>query len=117
MGQATYNEIGGPGGYLAHEEPFEGNTMRAARVSVAQNVKGLPHPHGRTPSDVAEWFRQDRDQGGVRYVVWSYATIIAWVTTGGTVCIPDEGYSVTTSRQQNLCRAWLARHTREGVLS
>ncbi len=40
------------------------------------------------------------------YIVYSYATIIAQADASRVVVVPDY-YSHTTTRQQNLCRAWL----------
>jgi len=77
MSQASYRAIGGPDGLLANRAPFEGNTMSAYI-----------------------------DAHGV-YNVMSYATVIATRAPDGTVDVPDRRYSNTTSRQQNLCRAWL----------
>jgi hypothetical protein len=42
-----------------------------------------------------------------RFVVFSYATPIGWVTAEGEIVIPDTRYSVTTSCQQTKVRAWL----------
>ena len=39
------------------------------------------------------------------YVVFSYATPIAWVAVDGSVTVPAVKYSVTTSRTQNAVRA------------
>lgn len=38
------------------------------------------------------------------YVVYSYATQIAWLSQSLGWCIPDVAYSQTTSRQQNIMR-------------
>lgn len=74
---ATYRDIGGPDGLLAREVAFSGSSMSA-----------------RTGAD------------GV-YRVYSYATEIASVTPDGRRTLNTRHYSPTTSRQQNLCRAWL----------
>lgn len=76
---ASYRDIGGPDGLLARTVPFAGNTMSA------QEADGT-------------------------YRVYSYATEIARVEeteAGLRKWVSDKYYSVTTSRQQNLCRAWL----------
>lgn len=87
---ASYREIGGPDGHLAARRPFTGNSM-SAHLSA----------------------------DGDRYTVCSYETVIAeWVsgegarmverrTIGGEMTVPY--YSPTTTRHQNLCRAWLLR--------
>lgn len=43
----------------------------------------------------------------VVYTVLSYGTPIAWVTDDGTVTVPNERYSVTTSNHQSLCKVHL----------
>lgn len=75
--RANYRSIGGPDGLLARKRPFEGNTMSA--------------------------YLDDR--GG--YHVISYSTEIATWTPGEGADVPDAYYSRTTTKQQNLCRAWL----------
>jgi len=67
-----------------------------------------PHQTGRLPGEWVARYRSDAASPGVIYAVTSYATPIAWVRQDGQVVIPDEGYSATTSRHQNLCRAWLS---------
>ncbi|GAA4896033.1 hypothetical protein HNR25_001820 [Streptomonospora salina] len=62
---------------------------------------------GRMPPEWAEAYRSDREGPGISYAVYSYATPIAWVRCDGVPVIPEVGYSVTTTRHQNLCRAWL----------
>lgn len=41
-----------------------------------------------------------RDQGSLSYVVWSYATPIAWVTDDSRVHIVGQKFSRTTSQHQ-----------------
>lgn len=83
----SYRAIGGPDGKLAGLEPFNGNSMSAFGDVDAKHGPG--------------------------YSVYSYATEIARVIrhpdTGSFVALVTESgtYSPTTSRQQNLCRAWL----------
>lgn len=82
----TYREITGPTGYIARRVPFKGNSMRA---------------------------RIDGDF----YFVYSYSTCIAsvrisWTKADGECAyggpiVSSDRYSVTTSRHQNICRAWL----------
>jgi hypothetical protein len=45
--------------------------------------------------------------GKIVYTVMSWATPIAWVTSDGTVTVPEVAYSPTTARHQNLCRSSL----------
>lgn len=61
-----------------------------------------------------EWAKKINEDSPT-YVVYSYGTPIAWVAEDGRVVIPDESYSTTTTRQQNLCRAWLIRPKSVGV--
>ncbi len=42
-------------------------------------------------------------RGTLEYIVYSYATPIGWVDNG-TVVIPDDKYSVTTSKHQQIVR-------------
>lgn len=83
---------------LRTRETFEGNSMYAVRM-LASHVST-----GQLSGDDLKAFRAIQ---GEAYVVKSYNTPIAWITEDGTVTIPDTKYSATTSRQQNLCRAWL----------
>ncbi|GAA4935822.1 hypothetical protein GCM10023224_15760 [Streptomonospora halophila] len=62
---------------------------------------------GRMPPEWVAAYRSDRDEPGISYVVYSYATPIAWVRCDGEYVVPDVGYSVTTTRHQKLCRGWL----------
>lgn len=86
--KATYNDIGGPNGYLANKRPFVGNSMSA------------------------RWeYNGDR----MVYRVYSYHTDIATYyppldgadPSTQTRWYEDRYWSVTTSRHQNLCKAWL----------
>ena len=43
----------------------------------------------------------------VTHTVLSYGTPIAWVNTDGTVTVPEDKYSVTTTHHQNLCKVYL----------
>src|SRR5262245_36953851 len=92
--------IGGPDGPLANLSPF---TTHGSLHAVA----GEHFATGRLPQEWARKYLADAASPGVRYTVVSYATPIAWVTTDGAVVIPDESYSVTTSRHQGMVRAWL----------
>lgn len=40
------------------------------------------------------------DARAARYVVYSYATPVGWVTPNGTKVVPDVGYSSTTGQHQ-----------------
>lgn len=66
-----------------------------------------PYDTGRLPHEWPDQYRTDVKDPGVTYVVLSYATPIGWVRADGEVVIPDETYSITTMRHQNLARLWL----------
>lgn len=94
---------GGPDGLLARMVPFRGSSsMHAHRYN------GVPGGTNYTPpTGGGDLPREILIPATAVYVVWSYSTPIAWVDADGTVTIPDVKYSVTTTMQQNKCRAWL----------
>lgn len=51
-----------------------------------------------------DWKREFRQATGITYVVWSYATPIAWRTAGAQWVVPDVRYSNTTARHLSLVR-------------
>lgn len=92
MGYTPYDEIPA---HLHSRVPFKGNSMRGTtRYEGLGRYRELIN----LPSDAI-------------YYVYSYSTPIAWVCADGEVVIPDVKYSSTTSRQQSLCRRWLAGDT------
>lgn len=94
------HDVGGPFGLLSGRTPFQSHgAMRAHGFPLGST--------GRLPAEWVDVYRSDREKPGISYVVYSYATPIAWVREDGETVIPDVGYSVTTSRHQTLCRAWL----------
>lgn len=102
---ASYRAIGGPTGHLARLEPFDGNSLRGA-----DSFSDWSQSYGRMPGDEVSKVRAlIEEHGDPRFVVYSYATPIAFVFGDDTVYVPDTKYSATTSRGQTLCRAWLAR--------
>lgn len=58
---------------------------------------------------------EDSLNEGIMYLVYSYATVIAWVTKAGKVRIPYVTYSATTTKHQKLCRdnltGWIGEPT------
>jgi len=102
MAQLNYAQIGDA---LAAREPFQGNSMWAeyATPDVLPQI-------GRLPDGAREHLVRDKwdadKQGCSFYVVYSYGTPIAWAW-GNHVTIPEERYSVTTSKQQGKARAHL----------
>lgn len=97
---ANYRTISGPDGLLANLVPFTGNSMAGHRYNSPENTNTPPASGGRLP-------REYSVPATAVYVVFSYATPLGWVDADGTVTIPDERYSVTTSKQQGYVRAWL----------
>ena len=86
MPNATYREIPE---LLRQRKPFNGNTMHAYSYHASAAIIDNDDP--------------------VVYVVMSYHTDIAYVHASGRVVINDAKYSATTSRHQNLCRAYLTQ--------
>lgn len=54
--------------------------------------------------DAYEQWRADCDADRVAYVVRSYYTPIAWFTVDRGWIVPQDKYSVTTSRHQGIVR-------------
>lgn len=57
-----------------------------------------------------------RNGGGIVYVVYSYATPIAWVRKDGVAHIVDQRFSVTTSKHQGKLYRLAENHRMEGTL-
>jgi hypothetical protein len=65
---------------------------------------GLASKLGWLPDEYRSLWRQGvilARNGHSLYAVWSYGTPIAFVVDNGTWIVPDERYSVTTSRHQS----------------
>lgn len=96
--RATRNQISGPNGLLANRTPFStaNGSLRGESGSGYEVTPGRMGNRGSmiVPADAV-------------YVVWSYATPIAYVDANGYVYVTDERFSVTTSKQQGMARAWL----------
>jgi hypothetical protein len=96
--RTTYAEIPG---LLKNHLSFEGNSMSA----VASEYDYHPR-YGRLSPE--EQVRLRLDEGvGLRYVVYSFGTPIAWVRLDGKVYVVQQRFSTATTRAQNLCRTWL----------
>lgn len=93
-------DAGGPGGSLSQRGPF---TTHGSMSAIAGSLWNT----GQLPTEWCARYRSDIADPGVVYTVLSYRTPIAWVRADGAVVILDERYSVTTSRHQGMCRAWL----------
>jgi hypothetical protein len=92
--------VGGPDGPLASLQPFDTHGAMSA-------TPYAPSSTGRLPLPWARQYASDCRAPGIVYTVHSYATPIAWVRADGRTVIPPVPYSATTTRHQNLCRAWL----------
>lgn len=88
------------GPVLSQREPF---TTSGALSAVGH----APSATGRLPAEWSAAYRADACDPGVVYVVLSYATPIAWVRADGQVIVPNETYSITTTRHQSVVRRWL----------
>ena len=86
-------------GKIAKMEAFDGNSM-CGRI----NPDGGYMSNGRIYGDAAVLWRIDETAARIRYVVYSYATPIAWVRDNGEWVVPAEKYSATTSRHQSIVR-------------
>ena len=99
--------------WLDYEDPlrtrldFDTNgALRGRRVGPGFQFDGL----GRLDPEHQKTILNDLHGDRLNYVVWSYRTPIAWSRTDGTWIIPDEKYSMTTSRHQSLIRTALHRY-------
>ena len=86
-------------GKIAKMEEFDGNSMCGRLVTSA-----APNPYslGLMDGEVRDRWYADVASEQITYVVFSYATPIAWhrKDTGWTV--PSQKYSATTSRHQSI---------------
>lgn len=81
---------------LRDREPFRtGGALRGT-----DRLEGT----GQLPGDLQTDVRTLAADGQLRYVVYSYATPIAWLDTDGNWTVPDTKHSVTTSKHQNCIR-------------
>lgn len=67
-------------------------------LSLVRASTVMPVLAGRLQGADLEAF--NRDNGSITYVVWSYATPIAWVTDDSRVHKVAQRFSVTTSKHQ-----------------
>lgn len=89
-GIATAQAIG------AHK-PFTTSGALSAELTPSGYVSST----GRLDAEHREMLRDDELGEGIAYVVYSYATPIAWVTRGGTVRKVSQRFSVTTTKHQS----------------
>jgi hypothetical protein len=66
----------------------------------AESVKGRLYGAGRLIGDDLEAFNQDNNAAMIDYVVYSYATPIAWHTSDGRWHVVKQKFSPTTSKHQ-----------------
>jgi len=95
---------------IARREPFQGHgSIRGKWVTgmLGYMENGAP-ASGQLPKEHRAQLRADLNTHGRVYVVWSYATPIAWTTPDGETRVPDVKYSVTTSRHQGYARRGFA---------
>lgn len=78
-----------------HDEAA-GHIMRREHFAIG-NVSSPPAMRGR--GDLPEKYLDDLITKAA-YIVYSYATPIAWVRTDGSICIPPVRYSNTTTQHQ-----------------
>lgn len=83
-------------GRIRAREPFRN---RKGSLSGRWHDVPLIIPSGWAPTELTSVLRFE---AGPVYVVYSYGTPIAWVTTDGMAAVPDLKYSVTTSKHQSL---------------
>jgi hypothetical protein len=109
----------GKGGYSAtsgriHQAILQGKEFKAGHMKAVKASKDtLPSSPGRLEGNALDMWHKDRPH--IDYVVYSYATPIAWhfrypgLWAVGGWMIPDTTYSHTTTRHQSLVR--VALHT------
>lgn len=82
---------------IADHKPFTTSGGLKATVHTAGSV--WRHNAGRLAgADLDAWSSQYQT---ITYIVWSYATPIAWVTETGAVHVVAQRFSVTTSAHQS----------------
>ena len=88
--------IMGCGVYIASLDPFNAGSLSG---------DGPRYNGGAAwPDFVKDYYNLLNREVGIDYVVYSYATPIAWHTEAGVWYIPAIKYSVTTSKHQNVVR-------------
>lgn len=97
MSKATRSQIET---LVRNREPFAGNSSTAEASPSVVNPGRLDGPEFRQLAEAAA-------AGRLSYVVYSYATPVAWVVDGAAH-VTEQSFSPTTSRLQNLCRRALA---------
>lgn len=98
--------------YIAHHRTFTcGNvSAREVRTELLNSGRLPKRWQERLAVDIIE----AREVRAYVYVVLSYGTPIAWVTSDRVVVIPDATYSTTTTKHQNMVREALGASNGEG---
>jgi hypothetical protein len=80
--------------FRSSSRPVNGNSPWSGRPGGADSLGYLPRQYHAAAR-------------AARYVVYSYATPIGWVTVAGEHVVPDVGYTLTTGAQQySTAHAW-----------
>lgn len=88
-------------GRIAARQPFTAGSMHAELVRWTPSCGQLP---AELVAELAADIETAREHGEETYVVFSYATPIAWTVLGDDLLVPEVRYSVTTSKHQAVCR-------------
>ena len=91
--------------HLANREPFRTRGSLKGETPDAAWLFAFASGYGRLPRDWARTLSARRHL--ITYVVYSYQTPIAWHDSEAGWIVPDERYSITTSRHQSTVRAAL----------
>lgn len=87
---------------IANLERFEASALSAIEVTNRRP------PYGRL-DDVEAFYEDTHNCGGPVYIVYSYGTPIAWhVGPRNEWVVPNQKYSVTTSKHQSIVRSAIA---------
>jgi len=123
-GKATYSDIAGPGGHLAHLEPFDGNSMRATGEHVTDELVWVVKEASNGVKHQGWKYQQlPPEEHHYVYTVYSYSEPIARVVLPSVtdeqagrdlykeLWINHRQYSPTTSKHQSYTRSWLGHAT------
>lgn len=99
-GGRTHNGVEDIYEAIHHGQEFNSGALTAERL-----MERPIHRSGRLPAEYAQRFYDDAPT----YVLFSYATPIAWRTDQGEWVVPDVKYSVTTGRHQSIARVGIRK--------
>jgi len=80
---------------IANRREFTGSNFRGSRMLDSMGI---------LPNADREVLWHDAGRGLFDYIVYSYATPIAWHTSDRGWVVPDVKYSVSTTRHQSIVR-------------